>query len=403
MKIRSGFVIAATLAGILALGGAEAAHAGGAPPIAVDRTLVASGFSDALLVTNAGDGSDRLFVAQKRGRIRIIDAGGATLGTDFLNLSGTGLNLVSTSGNEQGLLGLAFHPDYASNGRFFVSYTQRVGGASVVSEFTVSGNPNVANTTEEIIFGPLSQPFSNHNGGHIAFGPDGMLYLGLGDGGSANDPGNRAQNTTNLLGKILRLDVDATPDAGLNYHVPTDNPFFGMAGFRDEIYIVGVRNPWRYSFDPLDGRLFIGDVGQGSIEEIDIGAAGDNLGWRCYEGNSAFNTSGCGAMGTYDFPIHVFDHSQGRCSVTGGYMYRGARSPDMQGYYFFADYCGGQIYALFETSPGVWQNQTIEDSPFGLTSFGVDEAGEIYVVYENGEIYRLDGPVPTAADGWMSY
>lgn len=346
---------------------------------------VASGFSRPVLVTHAGDGSGRLFVVENRGKIRIVDSGGTVLPTEFLDLSNDtgGLNRVSQSGNERGLLGMAFHPDYASNGRFFVSYTRASDGASIVEEFSVSGDPNVADTSSgQVVFGPLAQPDTNHNGGHIAFHPtDGYLYYGLGDGGGAgdNDAGHtlglgNGQDPTNQFGTILRYDVDA------GFTPPPSNPYFGVAGFLDEIYAYGLRNPWRFSFDRGGThRLFCGDVGQGDVEEIDLIEAGDNMGWRRMEGSACFNPStGC-QTGSLVLPIFEYGHSGGRISVTGGYVYRGTQFPNMFGKYFLADYGTGEIWFLEETSPGVWEETLELDAPFSISSFGEDEEGELYV------------------------
>ena len=367
---------------------------------------IATGFSSPLFVTHAGDGSGRLFVVQQRGRIRIIDAGGNIPPTDFLDLSGTGLNLVSSSGGEQGLLGLAFHPDYPSNGRFYVSYTRRTDGANTVSQFTVSADPNVADAaSEQMIFGPVTQPQGNHNGGHIAFSPlDGFLYFGIGDGGGGGDTGTghtpgigNSQDTSNLLGKILRLDLDSA----FPFAIPPDNPFVGVAGASDEIYAYGLRNPWRFTFDRGPGhRLFCGDVGQNLFEEIDIINLGDNLGWRRMEGFECFNPStGC-QTGSLVLPIHAYSHESGRCSVTGGYVYRGPSYPALDGLYFYADYCTGEIWTLEGTEPGVFSNVFRHDAPTSISSFGEDEEGELYVCgYGNGRIYRIiDANQPPVQD-----
>ncbi|MCG3199780.1 MAG: hypothetical protein GHCLOJNM_04305 [bacterium] len=366
--------------------------------IDLDWEEVASGFSLPLLVTHAGDGSNRLFVVQQRGRIRIIDSSGSVLPTDFLNLGSTGLNRVSQSGSERGLLGLAFHPDYETNGRFFVNYTLNspapsLDGDTIVAEYTVSANPNVANTTERIILGPIDQPFSNHNGGHLTFGPDGFLYIGLGDGGSGGDPGNRAQDLNTLLGKMLRIDVDATSPP-LEYGIPADNPFIGATPGLDEIYAYGLRNPWRYSFDRLDGRLFCADVGQNLYEEVSLIENGDNLGWRIMEGLHCFSPSvNCPTAGLV-LPITEYGRDQGS-SVTGGYVYRGVENPDLYGLYFFGDFGSGRIWTLAQDPPGTWNRVERRDSPFSISSFGEDENGELYFAYYGGGVvYHLyDNPI----------
>jgi glucose/arabinose dehydrogenase len=288
-----------------------------------------------------------------------------------------------------------------------LSYTQSSGGASVVSEFAVSGDPNVADTgSEDIIIGPISQPASNHNGGMIAFGPDGMLYYALGDGGSAGDPfgtiGN-GQDTTTLLGSILRLDVDSPPDPGLNYAIPADNPFVGGTGpspsTREEIYAYGLRNTWRFSFDRGTGQLFAGDVGQGSLEEVDIIVSGGNYGWRRMEGTACFNpSSGC-QTGSLILPITQYSNTGfgGDCSITGGYVYRGSNYPPIQGNYFYGDYCSGRVWMAEEVSPGVWTDTQILNTTFEIAGFGEDEDGEIYICdIGGGAIYQLTGPVPVA-------
>jgi uncharacterized protein (TIGR03437 family) len=300
------------------------------------------------------------------------------------------------SGGERGLLGLAFHPQFSSNRRFFVNYTNRPNGATVIAEYKVSASdPNVADTAETILL-TIAQPFANHNGGMIDFGRDGFLYIGLGDGGSANDPGNRAQNIEELLGKMLRIDVD-TPSGNLPYSSPPTNPFFGNTPGRDEIYAVGLRNPWRWSFDRQTGELWAGDVGQGQIEEIDIIRLGENYGWRVLEGRRCTNL-GPGSCADPRFipPIYEYPHVGSNCSgsVTGGYVYRGAAGSLPVGSYVFADYCFGTIY-LWENN----QARTLLDTSLGITSFGEDESGEIYVLEGGGSIYKLvNGPARALAN-----
>ncbi|MBK7407740.1 MAG: PQQ-dependent sugar dehydrogenase [Saprospirales bacterium] len=267
----------------------------------------------------------------------------------------------------------------------------------MVSRFSVDPtNPNVANPNSEQVLLTISQPFSNHNGGNVAFGPDGYLYIGMGDGGSANDPQNNGQTLTSLLGKMLRIDVD-NQDPGLSYAIPPDNPFADPTdGIRDEIWAVGVRNPWRFSFDRLTGDLWIGDVGQGDWEEIDFQPAGspggENYGWRCYEGNHAFNTSGCGAIGNYIFPVFDYSHAQsGGCSVTGGVVYRGCRYPNLYGHYVFADYCNGQFWSIASDGASGWDVYTLSTlSSLQYTAFGEDYQGELYVTgHAQGRVYRV--------------
>jgi glucose/arabinose dehydrogenase len=293
----------------------------------------ATGFTRPLEITNAGD--SRLFVVEQGGRIKILNADKTTNATDFLNIS----TLITNSG-EQGLLGLAFHPNYATNVFFFVNYIN-LSGNTVIAKYSVdSGNPNIANPASGTILLTVTQPYTNHNGGTLKFGTDGYLYIGMGDGGSGGDPENRAQNINELLGKMLRIDVSGTP-----YSIPVGNPYTGITG-ADEIWAIGLRNPWKFSFDKTLGNLWIADVGQDHIEEINIAAAtqsGLNYGWRCYEGDSAYNTAGCPSQGSMKFPLKTINHSTGACSITGGYVYNGTVYPNFKGFYFFTDYCDPKI------------------------------------------------------------
>jgi len=345
----------------------------------IQLITVLTGMNNPVYLTNARDGSNRLFIIEQAGRIRILPPGATSpLPTSFLDI----VSKVS-SGGERGLLGLAFHPQYTTNRRFFVNYTRTGDGATVVSEFKVSAsNPNIAETEERIIL-TIAQPFSNHNGGWIDFGPDGFLYIGMGDGGSANDPGNRAQNVEDLLGKILRIDVNTTD--GSPYTSPPTNPFFGPTPGRDEIYATGLRNPWRCAFDRATGQLYAGDVGQGVIEEISVITLGGNYGWRVFEGTRCTNNDRtlCTAS-NYIMPLVEYNHSGGRCSVTGGYVYRGTRGSLPVGSYVFGDYCSGEIYLFNNNAMSV-----LLDTNFSIASFGEDEAGEIYVVSLGGSILRI--------------
>ena len=338
---------------------------------------IVTGLARPVLVTAAPGDTSRLFIVEQRsgstGRIRIFD-----LATNLL-VSTPFLSLTVSTGSEQGLLGMAFHPDYNTNGYFFINYTNSSGN-TIVARYQVSSNPNIANSGSATTVMSISQPYSNHNGGMIAFGPnDGYLYIGTGDGGSGGDPGNRAQDISGqLLGKILRIDVDSLP-----YSIPADNPFVGVTG-DDEIWAYGMRNPWRFSFDRDTGDLYIGDVGQNAWEEIDIqpagAAGGENYGWRCYEGDHAYNTSGCPSASTMVFP--VYEYAQGgspyRCSITGGNVYRGNGIPDLQGTYFFGDYCSNQIWSFrWDGSGGITdlEDRTSELSPNAgsigsISSFG---------------------------------
>lgn len=341
----------------------------------------ATGFSSPVEITNAGD--SRLFVVQKGGLIRILNSNGTINTTPFLNLS----TLISSDG-ERGLLGLAFHPNYAENGYFFVNYTN-TSGNTVIARYSVnSGNLDIANTTGTILM-TISQPYSNHNGGSIKFGADGYLYIGMGDGGSGGDPGNRAQNINENLGKMLRIDVNSTVSPF--YTSPATNPYFGVAG-NDEIWAIGLRNPWKFSFNRLNGDLWIADVGQGAIEEINkivnpLPNTGINFGWRCYEGNSTYNTSGCAPAGTMTFPFAQYARSGGACSVTGGYFYTGTTYPNFQNKYFFTDYCDDKIRMV--NSAGVITT-TASFSGNNFVTFGEDMNGELYIAgISSGTIYKI--------------
>jgi len=371
---------------ILAIGAASA-HG------QLTRQSYATGIDRPVFMTHAGDGSNRMFVIEQEGAIRIIDSAGNLLATPFMDIDSlvTGGN---SGGDERGLLGLAFHPDYANNGKFYVNYTGS-GGATRVAEYQVSaGNANVANTASARILMTISQPFSNHNGGWIGFGPDGFLYIGMGDGGSGNDPGNRAANLGQLLGKMLRIDVD-TQDAGLQYGIPAGNPWAADGdGARDEIWHYGLRNPWRTSFDRDNGDMWIADVGQNAWEEINhnVGNVGEkNYGWRCREGLVSTGLS-CGATGWTD-PQHVYNHAGGNCSVTGGYVYRGCELGEAyQGLYFFGDYCGGNVWTLDQSNG--YSRSTEFSFGFGLSSFGEAEDGELYMSdLFGGTVYKLVNPV----------
>lgn len=349
--------------------------------------LLAGGFTDPVDIAHAGD--SRLFIVEQGGVIKIIDEG-SVLPTPFLDIS----TIVNSGANERGLLGLAFHPDYSTNGYFFVNYTN-ASGNTVVARYTVGANPDIADSGTALQIITIVQDFNNHNGGDLNFGPDDYLYIGMGDGGDGGDPNNRAQDGQNLLGKMLRIDVD-NPPMGSNYGIPGDNPFVGNAAVLDEIWALGLRNPWRFSFDSGTGDMYIADVGQGSWEEIDHQPAGssggDNYGWRCYEGNNTYNTTGCGPIGNYTFPIHAYtsDLPTG-CSVTGGYVYRGSTYPKMVGKYIYTDYCSGRFWMLEPDGMGGWTNTFLKVfSGFSYASFGVDVSGELYVSDVNtGSIYQV--------------
>jgi glucose/arabinose dehydrogenase len=355
---------------------------------AIQLEPVLTGLSTPVFVTNAHDGSNRLFIVELFGLIKVVEPD-STVPTLFLDISTSVL-----SGGEQGLLGLAFHPDFPSNRRFFVNYTRKPDGATVIAEYKVSAsNPNVADPAEKPIL-TIAQPFANHNGGMIEFGEDGFLYIGMGDGGSGNDPGNRAQNINELLGKILRIDIDH-PNGAAAYSSPADNPFFGATAGRDEIYAVGMRNPFRFSFDRGSGQLFCGDVGQGAREEIDIITLGGNYGWRVFEGTLCTpNDPPLCATLVQVPPITEYGHTGGRCSVTGGYVYNGPISTLPVGTYVFADFCTGEIFRLSGSS-----SILLIDTSRNIASFGEDEAGEIYVAGLGGTLDRLTDPAQPCAFG----
>lgn len=343
---------------------------------------------------NAGDGSDRVFVVEKAGVIRVFPNESTVASTmTFLDISAR----VNSSGGEQGLLGLAFHPDYGANGRFFVYYTI-AGGNNRLSRFEVSAaDPDAADPTSEAVLLelPKYQSASNHNGGQVAFGKDGYLYVAVGDGGSAGDPGGNAQDLTTLLGTILRLDADSQSLG--NYGIPDTNPFtFSTKGYRGEIYAYGFRNPWRFSFDPVTGWLWAGDVGQSNWEEVDVVEVGGNYGWDCYEGTHPYESSAlCDALQDHIAPVHEYGHGDDGYSITGGYVYRGARLTSLVGRYVFADYGSGRIWAITFDGHTVSPADTLFDADFNISSFGVDEANELYILeYSTSgaatKIYQLE-------------
>ena len=355
----------------------------------IKLTLRASGLSNPVFVTTAHDGSGRLFIVEKTGRIKIY-SNGHVLATPFLNLSGK----VST-GSEQGLLGLAFHPNFKTNRKLYVNYT-RADGDTIVQEYRAStSNRNVVATSTARLILHVVQPYANHNGGMIAFGPDGYLYIGMGDGGGAGDPGGRAQSTRSLLGKMLRIDVNGSSALG-NYRIPPGNPFVGRAGY-DEIWQLGLRNPWRWSFDPPTGELWIGDVGQDSWEEVDhalrnaSGAGkGVNWGWNVLEGRACYppSTSSCSKTGK-SMPVAVYGHSGSRCAVTGGYVYRGSAIPVLRGGYVFADYCSGEIWVIAANAVGPATPTRLQDTSLLISSFGLDGNNELMLTDLQGRLYSI--------------
>jgi glucose/arabinose dehydrogenase len=337
----------------------------------------ATGFTAPVEIVNAND--NRMFVVQQNGIIKIVQPNGTVNSTNFLNISSK-----ITYGGERGLLGLAFHPQYSTNGYFFVYYND-LDGDITVARYTRSSNPDVADATTEKIILNQAKPFDNHNGGSIHFAPDGYLWIVTGDGGSGGDPNNNAQNKNSLLGKLLRLDINSTGP----YNIPPGNPFVGVDG-ADEVWAYGLRNAWKFNFDTASGNVMIADVGQGQIEEINrmpLTQAGINYGWRCYEGNNAYNTSGCAAQSTMTFPIAAYDHSGGKCSITGGYIYRGTQFPALQGRYIFADYCSTQIGSLNPDDSITW---TSAFSGNNFSTFGVNNLNELFVAAVNsGKIFRV--------------
>jgi len=339
-------------------------------------------FSNPLFLTHAGDGTNRLFVVEQAGRIRVFANQSST------NTVKTFLDITARvrDGGERGLLGLAFHPDYETNGFLYVYYSTAGGSGdhrSIVARYSVSaGDPDAADATSETVLLAFDEPYSNHNGGMIAFGPDGKLYIATGDGGSGGDPQNNAQNRTNLLGKILRLNADGS--------VPADNPFVGEGGgVRGEIWAYGLRNPWRFSFDRDTGDLWCCDVGQNSIEEVDRIVKGGNYGWRLFEGNASYNNPGGTTPPDYVPPLATYDHSFGQ-SITGGYVYRGTGAPSLRGTYLYGDYASGRIWGLVHDGQQVISNVELLDTSITIPSFGEDEAGEVYICSFNGRIYRFE-------------
>jgi glucose/arabinose dehydrogenase len=347
----------------------------------IELAQVVTGLSKPTAITAMPDATDkRLFIVEQDGTIRIVNADKTLAPTAFLDIK----SKVKSEG-EMGLLGLAFHPQVAQNHYFFVNYVDN-NQNTIIARYTISTATGLADKASEKTLLKIKQPYSNHNGGQLAFGPDGYLYIGMGDGGSAGDPENRAQNKNELLGKILRIDVNND-----NYAVPADNPFVKEGG-KPEIWALGLRNPWRFSFDRKTGDLYIADVGQGNYEEIDLQKAtskgGENYGWRCYEGSHEFKTDGCLDANNYTLPILDYDHSDSRCSVTGGYVYRGGQYPALLGKYFFGDYCGGQLYYI-EQKSGSW-TATKTTTSYKISTFGEDSNGELYLAdHVGGAVYQI--------------
>ncbi len=335
-------------------------------------------------VTSAGDGSGRLFVVEQAGQVRIV-RDGRLLPRPFLDIAA----LVGSRGNEQGLLSVAFHPRFAENGTFFVNYTNH-DGHTIVARYRVSrDDPDRAEPSSATVLLTIEQPAANHNGGLVKFGPDGYLYIGTGDGGAAGDPWNNGQRLDTLLGKLLRIDVNGAAP----YAVPADNPMLNRAGARPEIWAYGLRNPWRFSFDRATGDLFIADVGQNAWEEVHVQPAGsrggENYGWKIMEGETCFRAEQCDQSGL-ELPIAVYGHGSpaGGCSITGGYVYRGAAFPRLVGTYLYADYCSGNLWGLRASGAG-WSGALLGVLNIRPSSFGEDEAGELYLTDHSGGLYRL--------------
>jgi glucose/arabinose dehydrogenase len=359
----------------------------------IERAFPDLSFDRPVDIQHAGDQSGRLFVIEQAGRILVFqnEVGAASAGV-FLDIR----DRVNDDGNEEGLLGLAFHPSYRDNGFFYVNYTASNPRRTVIARFSVSAvDPMKADPASERIMLSFEQPYSNHNGGQVAFGPDGFLYIGTGDGGSGGDPQNNAQNRTVLLGKMLRIDVD-NPAGGKNYSIPSDNPLAGNAdGWAEEIFAWGLRNPWRFSFDPETGRLWVGDVGQNRYEEVDIVEKGRNYGWRVMEGFACYDPqSGCDQSGLTK-PILEYGRDQG-ASITGGHVYRGNSIPELSGKYLYADFVTGRIWGLIYRSPTDFSNEILLNSGQNISSFGVDDQGEILICSFDGFIYRFVSGISSA-------
>jgi glucose/arabinose dehydrogenase len=386
-------------AALLAIGSQK----GWSQPLQLINAFPALSFTQPIFLTHSGDGTNRVFVVQQTGQIRVFPNDSLVASSAiFLNIT----SLISASSGEEGLLGLAFHPQYAANGYFYVNYTAPNPLRTVISRFKVStSDPNVADPASEFKILEFNQPFTNHNGGMLAFGPDGYLYIGAGDGGSGGDPNNNGQNLSVLLGKILRIDVNGT-GPGMNYRIPADNPFAGNgSGYREEIWAYGLRNPWRFSFDYSTGRLWAGDVGQDSREEVDIIEKGGNYGWRIMEGFACYNpSSGCNQAGL-TLPIKDYDHTVGK-SITGGYIYHGSRRQDLQGAYIYGDYVAGKIWMLRYSGGTVTADSLLLSTGKNLSSFGTDQQNELYVLSYSGSVqtavYRFNSSVSTAIGGISS-
>jgi glucose/arabinose dehydrogenase len=373
--------------GVVTLTGLAGCDSEPTPPtvsVQVERAFPDLSFQEMTNLVQPDDTGDLMFVTEQRGVIYSFSASNPQEADVFLDIT----DRVNRGGNEEGLLGLAFDPDYQGNGYFYVYYSAAEPTRSVLSRFNLDEqNTDVADPGSEVIITEVEQPYANHNAGQLAFGPDGYLYIALGDGGSAGDPLGNGQNLSTLLGSILRIDLSGLSGPG-DYEIPADNPFVGIEGAREEIWAYGLRNPWRVSFDSETGRLWAGDVGQSSWEEIDIITKGANYGWNIMEGPQCYSpATGCNESGL-TLPVIEYNHSQG-CSVTGGYVYRGDQATSLQGYYVYGDYCSGNIWALAYDGSVVTENILLVDSELSITAFGEDLTGNLYILDRQGGIYRL--------------
>lgn len=347
-------------------------------------------FTAPLDLQHAGDNSNRLFVVEQRGVIQVFENSSEVMNKSvFLDIQ----NKVDDSGNEEGLLGLAFHPDFESNGYFFVNYTASNPARTVIARFQVSDqNPGNADPSSEEVILTFDQPYDNHNGGQMAFGPEGYLYIAVGDGGAGGDPNNNGQNRQTLLGSILRIDIN-NREGSMHYAIPPENPYAGNTeGYREEIYAYGLRNPWRFSFDPENGRLWAGDVGQNSYEEIDIIKAGGNYGWDIMEGTHCYESSTCDRSGL-ELPVWEYGREDG-ISVTGGYVYRGPTLNELTGQYIYGDFGTGKIWALDYSNPDNPENTELVDTDLSISSFGTDGENRLFICAFDGSIYRLESTSP---------
>lgn len=363
-------------------------HSTNAQPV-IGFTSFISGLSSPVDIVNAGDGTNRLFIVEQGGTIRIHN-GNTLLATPFLNIS-----TIITAGGERGLLSMAFHPDYENNRYFFVYYNNLSGDITLARYQVQAGNPNEADAGSGVVLITIPKPFDNHNGGDLNFGPDGYLYFGTGDGGSGGDPNNLAQNGTSLLGKMIRIDVNnfSTPPF---YTIPPDNPYIADPNIDDRIWALGLRNPWRWSFDRNTNDMWIADVGQGAWEEVNFRSNGNtggvNYGWRCYEGTPAFNTANCLPVNNYTFPIFEYPHNftTGGFSITGGFVYRGTEYPALQGYYICADFVSGNVWLIISNGVGGWITRRQSGLPGNISSFGEAENGTLYAVSLGGNVFKVD-------------